>query len=321
MSSTSSSSSRISTVYMQRTLEKLLMNQHRSSTAKNYFRIWRTFNDFIVRLDIRPKLWEERTSLFVAYMIDKGAQSSTIKSYVSAIKKTLVMDKYPWKDELIKLSSLTRACKLVNDKIQVRLPIHCGLLEQILFEIQRYFRKKNQPYLEIMYKALFALGYYGLMRVGELTQSEHVVKAQDVCLATNKDKILLILYSSKTHSRADRPQRIRITANSSEKSGKYSNRHFCPFELINRYFKVRPPFESDEEPFFVFRNGTPVTPEVARNVLKSMLTNLGLNSDLYNMHSLRIGRASDLIKYNYPIEIIKIMGRWKSNVVYKYFRN
>ena len=321
MSSNSSSSSRISTGYMKNVLEKLLMNQHRSSTARNYFRIWRTFNDFIFRLDVRPKLWEERTSLFMAYMIEKGAQSSTIKSYVSAIKKTLVMDKYPWQDNLIKLSSLTRACKLVNDKVQTRLPIHCGLLEQILFEVQRYFRKRNQPYLEIMYKALFALGYYGLMRVGELTQSEHVVKAQDVCIATNKDKILLILYSSKTHSRGDRPQRIRITANARERSGKYFNRHFCPFESINNYFKVRSTIENEDEPFFILRDGSPVTPEMARNVLKTMLTNLGLNSDLYNMYSLRIGRASDLIKYNYPIEIIKIMGRWKSNVVYKYFRN
>ena len=83
-----------------------------------------------------PILWEDRTSLFMAYLIDKGVQSSTIKSYVSAIKRTLLNDKYKWKDELILLTSLTKACKLVNDSVRTRLPIHCSLLEMILFELQ-----------------------------------------------------------------------------------------------------------------------------------------------------------------------------------------
>ena len=268
-----------------------------------------------------PKTWEERTSLFVAFLIDKGMQSGTIRSYVSAIKKTLVLVDYPWNDKLIMLSSLTRACKLVNDRIQARLPIHCGLLELILFELQRYFTNRNQPYLEIMYKALFMLGYYGLMRVGELTASEHVVKAKNVHLATNKDKLLLILYSSKTHSTANRPQKIRIIANSSEKSGRYFHRHFCPFKVIGAYITIRGPYDSDKEQFFVFKDKTVVTPDMARTLLKELIKNLGLNADLYNMHSLRIGRASDLIKYEYTVEEIKLMGRWKSNVVFKYFRN
>ena len=271
---------------------------------------------------MKPDTWEERTPLFVAYLVDKGIQSTTIKSYVSAIKKTLVSDNYTWDDNRIKLTSLTRACKLVNDKLMIRLPIHCGMLELILFEIQRIFSKSSQPYLEIMYKALFALGYYGLMRVGELTYSQHVVKAKEINIGTNKKKLLLILYSSKTHTEADRPQKIRITANVDEKTGHYFNRHFCPFKLMARYLAARTPFyDTDDEPFFVLKDKSPVTPEMARNVLRQAIKNLGLNNELYNMHSLRIGRASDLLRYGYTVEEIKLMGRWKSNVVYKYFRN
>ena len=47
---------------------------------------------------------------------------------------------------------------------------------------------------------------------------------------------------------------------------------------------------------------------------------LGLDDKLYGMHSLRIGRTTDLIKFNYSIEEIKIMGHWRSNVVFKYIR-
>ena len=110
--------------------------------------------------------WKDRTSLFIAHLIhERRFQSTSVKSYVSAIKKTLVIDGYKWIDEKILLSSLTRACKLVNDHVRTRFPIQCGLLEIMLFEFERIF--STQPYLEKLYKALFALGYYGLMRIGE----------------------------------------------------------------------------------------------------------------------------------------------------------
>ena len=88
------SSSRISTAHMKNIVDRLMTQQHRDSTAKNYFTIWRKFNNFVIGLDTKPKLWEDRTTLFLGYLIDHGVQSSTIKSYVSAIKKTLVMDGY-----------------------------------------------------------------------------------------------------------------------------------------------------------------------------------------------------------------------------------
>ena len=63
-----------------------------------------------------------------------------------------------------------------------------------------------------------------------------------------------------------------------------------------------------------------MTADQTRQLLRKMLPSFGLNAELYDMHSLRIGRASDLIKQNYSIEQVKRMGRWKSNAVYKYIR-
>ena len=84
----SGTSSRISTAYMESIVERLLMTQHRDSTAKTYLSVWRQFNSFILSLDVKPKLWEDRATLFIGYLINRGVQSSTVKSYVSAIKKT-----------------------------------------------------------------------------------------------------------------------------------------------------------------------------------------------------------------------------------------
>ena len=172
-----------------------------------------------------------------------------------------------------------------------------------------------------MYKALFALGYYGLLRVGELTKSLHTIKACDVHLGMNKDKILIILYSSKTHSIGDRPQKVKITSNKEEKLEHYIQRNFCSCKLVSDYLQVRGGYKSYTEAFFIFQDGTSVGADPARKLLRMCIDKIGLDSTLYDMHSFRIGQASDLIKYNYTIEEVKRLGRWKSNVVFKYIRN
>ena len=295
------------------------MTQHRESTSKNYLSIWRQFNKFYIALDKKPTLWEDRTTLFIGYLIDKGKQSSTIKSYVSAIKKTLIMNGYNWDDSIVLVRSLAKACRIINDKVRTRLPIRCSLLELILFEVERIYA--DQWYLQVMYKTLFAISYYGMMRVGEVTKGDHVLKARNVHIATNKDKMLLVLYSSKTHTEANRPQKIKIISNRSEKSGKYAHRYFCPFKLMRQFISLRGDYVDDTEQFFVFRDGNPVTPQHARSLLKEILGNrFNLDTKIYGMHSFRIGRTTDLIKYNYSIEEVKLMGRWRSNVIFKYIR-
>ena len=156
--------------------------------------------------------------------------------------------------------------------VKTRLGIHCGLLELILFEIERIFCATGQPYLENLYKTFFSLGYYGLLRAGELTFSEHVIKAANVHMAGNKDKILIILYSSKTHSKAVRPQKIKIVANDSE-HGKMirSKWNFCPFQITRKYIEWRGGYNSTDEPFFIFSDGSPVTSNHARMILKKVL--------------------------------------------------
>ena len=107
------------------------------------------------------------------------------------------------------LDSLIKSCKLVNDVLTPRLPIQFKLLELLLFELRCVM--SCQPYLETLYTAVFAIAYYSLMRIGEVSNSPHNVKAANVHMAVNKDKIMIILYTSKTHTRAVQPQEIKIS--------------------------------------------------------------------------------------------------------------
>ena len=213
------------------------------------------------------------------------------------------------------LSSLTKACKVVNDVVYTRLAINEKLLELVLFELQRYY--DDQPYLCLLYKAIISICYYGLFRIGELVIcdiADHTTKAKDVHVAMNKNKILVVLYTSKTHGQDSYPQKIKITGN------KPTNRFFCPFKLMQRYMMQRGGFESNTEPFFVFKGKIPVTDVNVRTVLQNMLQNLGLDPLLYGTHSLCSGRAVDMFKLGYSISQIKMAGRWQSNAVFKYLK-
>ena len=65
----------------------------------------------------------------------------------------------------------------------------------LLFELECIFA--TRPFLGRMYKAFFLVAYYGMFRVGELASGNHPVKAKDIHIAQNKDKIMFVLYDSK----------------------------------------------------------------------------------------------------------------------------
>ena len=214
LSSQSNKDYRLSAQHFREILDKLKDQKHTSSTKKMYYGVWKNFNKFIVRLDQIPENWEEKIALYCAYLIeDCKVQSCTLKSYVSAIKSVLSEDGHTWKFEKVLLAALVKACKLRNDTLKNRLPIKRNLLEVLLIQLENHFRKENQVYLEILYKTAFILAYYGLFRIGELTESPHVILARNVFKAQENNKFMLVLYSSKTHTKADRPQKIKNQPN------------------------------------------------------------------------------------------------------------
>ena len=175
------------------------------------------------------------------------------------------------------LTSLTKACKLVNDRVYTRLPIQKGLLKLLVKQAKIHYRNIGQPYLSILYQALFVTAYFGLLRIGELTRSEHVILAKDVHIGENKNKLLFIQRSSKTHGHGNKPQLVTITAMPKDKSKckTYQSRHavdmgadICPFKVISRYVNMRG-WASKLDQFFVFADNSPVKPQNLRTQLKT----------------------------------------------------
>ena len=273
-------------------MDMLKNEQHRSSTKRNYRNIWKNFNQFCICLDIKPDSWEDRISLYAGYLVSSNKQSSMVKSYVSAIKGVLEMSGIKVNEDRCLLSSLTRACRLVNDKVRARLPIQRSMLVTILNKLGDIFH--DQPFLYTLFTALFSTAYFGLFRVGELTKSEHAVRADDVQIGVNKNKVRFVLRSSKTHGRHSLPQIIKISSTRLENEkplGHHGKVWYCPYQLLWNYLQARPLKRTENEQFFVFSDGSPVTPDHFRKCLKMVLTKTNYNPTLFSSHSFRIGRG------------------------------
>ena len=246
---TSSSSSlgktTLSTSDIEAIVEKLSAEQYRDSTRHTYHRIWKLFNRFFIRLDFKPKNWEQRLILFTGYLVNEGLKSSTVKTYISAIREVLRELRIPISQDNYLISSLTKACRLKNDVVVQRFPIHKGVLKLLLTELSNLYAgtRDQQPYLESLYKAIYSTAYYSLLRIGEIAKSQHVILARNTHIGENKDKILFILITSKTHGKGDRPQKIKIARTPIRTHLVRSEP--CPFGLLHKYISIRPPAIND----------------------------------------------------------------------------
>ena len=218
-STKSSEETTLSTEYLSNTLERLKWNKHRDSTREMYHSAWCSFNNFFVKLDVKPNRWADRLALFITYLIDKKKPKATIKSYASGIKAVLKEDGVVLSSDEFELASILKASNYSDSQAFMRLPIQIGMLRLIIDKLDDYFNKfRNQPYLATLYKAVTLTGYYGLFRVGELTKSTHTIKFENVFRSKSKKKFLIVLRSRKTHWTNDSPQVMKINATGLQKS-------------------------------------------------------------------------------------------------------
>ena len=206
----------------------------------------------------------DRLVLFTGFLVDSKLKSTMVRSYISAIRCVFADLGEKLEENMFLMKSLTRACRVKNDHIVRRLPISTAVLKLLLDGLTKMFG--SQPYLEKLYSALFSSAFYGLLQIGEVAQSPHVILVKNVHVGQNKDKILFILESSKTHTKGDKPQLVKITKSTTAASQSTKCSTYCPFELIRNFIKVRQLSEKDNEQFFIFADRSPVIQSNVRKV-------------------------------------------------------
>lgn len=295
-----------------RIIEEIKYMKHRISTRMKYHKIWTTFNKFLIKFDRMPLTWEDRIYVFIAHLVDNKKTINTVNTYLSAIRQILKSDGVELHEDKDLLSSLLTTCKIKNKSLFIRMPIRFKLLKAIINHTHSSLVDKGQEYLGKMLKAMFSIAYFGLLRVGEMVKSEHQIKLKNIHFAKNKEKVTILLTSSKTHSEHDKPKKVSLPKVSQLP-------RYCPVRLLKEYLKIRDKTSAQGE-LFVLRGGQPITASIFRAWLRKILGKIGLRSNLYDSHSFRSGRCCDLRKLGYSLSAIKEAGRWASSAIIVYLK-
>ena len=77
---------------------------------------------------------------------------------------------------------------------------------------------------------------------------------------------------------------------------------------------------SESCPLFCHENGRGITVDELRDVVRDVMRAAGRDPALYGAHSLRIGGATAALAAGVPPQLIRLMGRWSSDIYEIYCR-
>ena len=100
-------------------MEKLKRKSRRNSTTPPYSSAWKGFNQFFfIKLDDKPKTWEERLAFYVTYLTEEVKRKpGTMQSYVSGTKAILESEGIHLNNDISQLNALVRACRTGDDQL------------------------------------------------------------------------------------------------------------------------------------------------------------------------------------------------------------
>lgn len=274
-----------------------------ANTRKKYLSHWRQFRTFMLEKILSNYLpaSSQHVSLYVTHLRNNcKLQTASIRPHLSAIAYYHQLNGFGNPAESFLITQLLNAYKKNDVSTIIRKPITLKILTRLLRSLTS---APLTPYDSHLFRALFLVMYYALLRSSEVCHSaasRHTLKLSEVSIINShrRSKLKLSLKSFK-HSTPN-PAPIIINAT--------SDRH-CPVTAFKKYLTFRGPGEG---PAFRYEDGKPMTRSRLASCLKAHLTLIGLHPSHYNTHSFRQGRATDMARLGFTETQIATAGRWKS---------
>ena len=248
--------------------------------------------------------------LFVAFLAGEHLAHATIKSYLSAVCHTHIMqgfaDPFVNAQPQLQLYIALRGIKRQQGPPKRRrLPI----TPDILRAVRAYWNPRAGEFNIAMLWAACCLGFFGFLRAGEFTVPSLVSFDCSTHLAVGDLAV-------DSHSA---PSYLRLRLKQSKTDpfrqgvdiiiGRTST-ELCPVAAVLAYLASRGSFPG---PLFVFdRDGLPLSRVRLVTELRSALQACGFNGPQYAGHSFRIGAATTAASRGLEDSTIQTLGRWRS---------
>ena len=250
--------------------------------------------------------------------MSQGLVPQTVKAYLSAIHYFHIMAGHgdPFTPGgFPRLQYVVRGIKRApRPPSRPRLPLTPSLLQAIK---TCWAARAAEPEPDtVMLWAACCMGFFGFMCAGEFTVRSTQEVDQETCLSVQD-----VAVDSHTN-----PSMVRVHLNQSKTD---PFRHgvdiflcrtdaaLCPVAAILAYCAIR---LAIVRPFFVFRDGSPLTRDRLVAAVRSALSHAGVDTAHYSGHSFRVGTATTAAHVGLSQATIKMLGRWESSAYERYIR-
>ena len=262
---------------------------------------------------------EDSLCKFVSYLGGVGLKHRTIKTYLSGVRFLQIRAGYPdffRGTHTPRLDYTLRGVKRVEAEQggsqDRRLPVTPSLLRRMRGV---WASRSSDPDVKMLWAAC-CLGFFGFLRVGEMTAPQQGVFDPDVHLG----------FADIAVDDPVTPSFIRVTIKQSKTDpfrqgvqlfiGRTQS-DLCPVAAMLGYLDVR---GSGPGPLFRFVDGAGLTRSRFVAQIREALRAAGVDESRYNGHSFRIGAATTAAARGIEDCVIKTLGRWESAAYLQYVR-
>lgn len=248
--------------------------------------------------------------MFFALLYNDGLGISTIRSYASAAAYYHKLLGYADPTKTFRVKTVIAGIGRKRPPASpARRPITKAVLKSIVSNCK--FSTESR-YSELLFRALFLFTYHACLRAGETVFSNHANHVLDISqVVFVHDNPARYNICFKTFKHCPSLHSTNFVLRGAKQP------EFCPVKSLSEYLAVRPKVPG---PVFVNKLGLPITRFDFAKTLKSSIQLAGLDPSLYNCHSLRIGRATQLAQDNVDHNLIKQTGRWRSSAYLRYIK-
>ena len=138
--------------------------------------------------------------------------------------------------------------------------------------------------------------------MGEVTQSDHVLKIKDLTIRQTDLTIVLRFASAKNNRTGEFGHVVTVQPRPGSR--------WCPMKALLQYLEMQPEGPRVSNQLYTQKTGSPLSQNQVRSVLGKLQSVLGWGKN-YSLHSFSMGCATDLFVGGTPVHCIQKKGRWR----------
>ena len=273
-----------------------------TSTNAQYQRSWKSFCSFCSSIGKCPLPADFSTvALFITHLAGAPSSPATIASVLSAIGYIHNLKSLSDPMHHFIVRNVLKGVSNMHKSADLRIPITVNILGELIAATPKV---TCSFYESKLLAAMFALMFFGFLRLGEVTTSPHNLIFDNISIDGLSCSITFLSYKHSTGL----PITIVVSKLDSP---------ICPVNRLSEFLAVR---GSDPGPLFCYPRGFAVSANHFRSLLTAALANCGRADLKITPHSFRIGAATHAAAKGVSTTLIQSMGRWKSEAFRRYIR-